>query len=187
VIESRVLRGGSWINNQDNARADNRNHNHPDNRNNNIGFRVVCSSHIHLRPPECRQVPPVTAGGMRRRPMDGAGASSPHAAWRGVRAHIQDEAPPGCAAPRRFPVFIQLRPACRIQPPRSRPISAIMRLTCSYCPSDSQRPAVGQPQIEPELVQAAIGLGQPVAPRGAGSGRPEAARPDPARRPAVAR
>ena len=65
VNESRVLRGGSWNNNQENARADYRNHNHPDNRNNNIGFRVVCSSHIRLRPSDFRQVPPITAGGMR--------------------------------------------------------------------------------------------------------------------------
>ena len=40
--ESRVLRGGAWNNNQDNARTDFRNNNHPNNRNNNIGFRVVC-------------------------------------------------------------------------------------------------------------------------------------------------
>jgi Sulfatase-modifying factor enzyme 1 len=39
-----VLRGGSWNNNQDNARSANRNRNNPNNRNNNIGFRVVCSS-----------------------------------------------------------------------------------------------------------------------------------------------
>jgi hypothetical protein len=37
----RVVRGGSWNNNQNNARAAFRNHNHPDNRNNNNGFRVV--------------------------------------------------------------------------------------------------------------------------------------------------
>jgi hypothetical protein len=43
---SRVLRGGSWINNNDNARASYRNNNAPDNRNNNIGFRVCCVSHI---------------------------------------------------------------------------------------------------------------------------------------------
>jgi hypothetical protein len=43
------VRGGSWNNNQDNARAAYRNHNTPDNRNNNLGFRVVCSSHI-VRP-----------------------------------------------------------------------------------------------------------------------------------------
>src|SRR5262245_49094584 len=35
------LRGGSWINNNDNARAVYRNNNAPGNRNNNIGFRVV--------------------------------------------------------------------------------------------------------------------------------------------------
>jgi hypothetical protein len=40
------LRGGSWNNNSDNARADNRNRNNPDNRNNNRGFRVVSSVHI---------------------------------------------------------------------------------------------------------------------------------------------
>ncbi|QQS49624.1 MAG: SUMF1/EgtB/PvdO family nonheme iron enzyme [Acidobacteriota bacterium] len=37
------LRGGSWNNNQDNARAVYRNNNNPNNRNNNIGFRVVLS------------------------------------------------------------------------------------------------------------------------------------------------
>jgi hypothetical protein len=36
-----VVRGGSWNNNQNNARAAYRNDNNPDNRNNNIGFRVV--------------------------------------------------------------------------------------------------------------------------------------------------
>ncbi|MCP5097174.1 MAG: SUMF1/EgtB/PvdO family nonheme iron enzyme [Chloroflexi bacterium] len=37
----RALRGGSWINNANNARAANRNNNTPANRNNNNGFRVV--------------------------------------------------------------------------------------------------------------------------------------------------
>ncbi|NDD65557.1 MAG: hypothetical protein EBZ36_16515 [Acidobacteria bacterium] len=41
-----LVRGGSWNNNQDNARAAYRNNNHPANRNNNNGFRVVCG----LRP-----------------------------------------------------------------------------------------------------------------------------------------
>jgi hypothetical protein len=36
----RVLRGGSWDNNGRNLRSANRNHNHPDNRNHNIGFRL---------------------------------------------------------------------------------------------------------------------------------------------------
>ena len=41
-----MVRGGSWNNNRDNARCAYRNDNHPDNRNNNIGFRVVRGSHI---------------------------------------------------------------------------------------------------------------------------------------------
>ena len=35
-----MLRGGSWNNDSDNCRSANRNHNDPDNRNNNIGFRL---------------------------------------------------------------------------------------------------------------------------------------------------
>jgi hypothetical protein len=37
----RALRGGSWNNNENNARVSGRNNNNPNNRNNNIGFRVV--------------------------------------------------------------------------------------------------------------------------------------------------
>lgn len=40
---ARVMRGGSWNNNRNNARCSYRNRNEPDNFNNNIGFRVVCS------------------------------------------------------------------------------------------------------------------------------------------------
>jgi formylglycine-generating enzyme required for sulfatase activity len=36
-----VVRGGSCNNNHKNARCAYRNYNHPDSRNNNIGFRVV--------------------------------------------------------------------------------------------------------------------------------------------------
>jgi hypothetical protein len=36
-----VVRGGSWNNNSNNARASYCNRNNPNNRNNNIGFRVV--------------------------------------------------------------------------------------------------------------------------------------------------
>ncbi|MEI7701887.1 MAG: SUMF1/EgtB/PvdO family nonheme iron enzyme, partial [Planctomycetia bacterium] len=36
-----MLRGGSWNNQADNCRSSIRNHNQPDNRNNNIGFRVA--------------------------------------------------------------------------------------------------------------------------------------------------
>ncbi|MDD5392319.1 MAG: SUMF1/EgtB/PvdO family nonheme iron enzyme [Thiothrix sp.] len=36
-----ATRGGSWNNTSDNVRCAIRNRNHPNNRNNNIGFRVV--------------------------------------------------------------------------------------------------------------------------------------------------
>ena len=39
-----VVRGGTWNNNQNNARCAYRNRNQPDNRNNHIGFRVVVRS-----------------------------------------------------------------------------------------------------------------------------------------------
>jgi formylglycine-generating enzyme required for sulfatase activity len=39
----RGLRGGSFDNNDNNLRADNRNNNDPANENNNIGFRVASS------------------------------------------------------------------------------------------------------------------------------------------------
>ena len=40
-----MLRGGSWINNPDNAQCAIRNNNEPHNRNNNVGFRLSCESH----------------------------------------------------------------------------------------------------------------------------------------------
>jgi hypothetical protein len=42
--QTRVLRGGSWNNNADNARGVKRNRNSPDKRNDNNGFRVVSST-----------------------------------------------------------------------------------------------------------------------------------------------
>jgi hypothetical protein len=48
-----VLRGGSFNNNQRNARGAYRNHNNPDNRNINIGFRVGVF-HDLLNLPEMR-------------------------------------------------------------------------------------------------------------------------------------
>jgi formylglycine-generating enzyme required for sulfatase activity len=41
-----VLRGGSWINNRNNARCAYRNRNVPDNFNNNVGFRLALSHDI---------------------------------------------------------------------------------------------------------------------------------------------
>ena len=42
----RAVRGGSWNNNQALARCAARNGNNANNRNDNIGFRVCCASHI---------------------------------------------------------------------------------------------------------------------------------------------
>jgi len=48
IDADRVLRGGSWNNNNtNNFRCANRNNNQPDNRNNNVGFRVVCSAQLY--------------------------------------------------------------------------------------------------------------------------------------------
>jgi len=45
----RVVRGGSFNNNQNNLRCAARNrNNNPDNRNNNWGFRVVCGPSIMI-------------------------------------------------------------------------------------------------------------------------------------------
>jgi hypothetical protein len=82
-VWTRALRGGSWNNNQDNARAAYRNNNHPNNRNNNNGFRVALvvphlipcltgwhpapASGIRLRQKHRFQTcPAVTASGTRR-------------------------------------------------------------------------------------------------------------------------
>jgi len=61
------LRGGSWNNNQANARAAARNRNDIDNRNNDIGFRLLCSAHIPLGP-DCRQARPTKVGRVRWAP-----------------------------------------------------------------------------------------------------------------------
>jgi formylglycine-generating enzyme required for sulfatase activity len=45
----RVLRGGSFNNNDQNVRCAYRNRNNPDNRNRNIGFRVVASTLFKAR------------------------------------------------------------------------------------------------------------------------------------------
>ena len=43
----RVVRGGSWIYNQDSVRASARNHGAPDDRSDLIGFRVLCAPHLN--------------------------------------------------------------------------------------------------------------------------------------------
>ena len=54
---NRVKRGGNWNNNANNCRVANRNNNSPGNENNNLGFRLVSTTHgkdqrcpIHDRP-----------------------------------------------------------------------------------------------------------------------------------------
>lgn len=53
--QARVARGGSWNNNRNNARCSYRNRNEPDNFNNNIGFRLVCSTSFSFVMPEMRR------------------------------------------------------------------------------------------------------------------------------------
>ena len=48
-----MVRGGAFNNNQRNSRCAYRNNNHPDNRNNNIGFRVVVVPRL-ISSPEMR-------------------------------------------------------------------------------------------------------------------------------------
>ncbi len=55
--------GGSWNNPQDNARCANRNDNHPDDRNDNLGFRC-CSKSPRFEGPVPRR--PRNAGPSRR-------------------------------------------------------------------------------------------------------------------------
>ena len=53
----RVLRGGSFNNNEDNVRCAARNRNNPNNRNNNIGFRIFLRTFIRT----CRNCPAGTS------------------------------------------------------------------------------------------------------------------------------
>lgn len=45
---NRVIRGGSWNNDAQNARSANRNNYHPDNRNENLGFRLVSTKDCQI-------------------------------------------------------------------------------------------------------------------------------------------
>ncbi|WP_110721462.1 SUMF1/EgtB/PvdO family nonheme iron enzyme [Thiolinea disciformis] len=44
ILRAGAIRGGSWNNNTENVRCAVRNRNHPNNRNNNVGFRVLLHS-----------------------------------------------------------------------------------------------------------------------------------------------
>jgi Sulfatase-modifying factor enzyme 1 len=65
----RVVRGGAFNNNRQNVRCAYRNNNHPDNRNNNIGFRVV-SHGFRAVCPEKGGLLPVHRGGQGFRGKD---------------------------------------------------------------------------------------------------------------------
>ncbi len=78
-----MLRGGSWNNNQENARAEYRNNNHPQNRNNNIGFRVVSLSTSTFALHDAGMSRQLRLEGCGGESLDGAGTSSLHVGfWR---------------------------------------------------------------------------------------------------------
>ena len=86
----RVLRGGSFNNNQRNVRCAYRNNNNPNNRNNNIGFRCVVAHDI------------LTAGTARRL-RDGLRVEARKTAWpvpgRGPHSRARVRANSNCLAP----------------------------------------------------------------------------------------
>ncbi|MBI1880036.1 MAG: SUMF1/EgtB/PvdO family nonheme iron enzyme, partial [Chloroflexi bacterium] len=96
----KVLRGGSWNNNENNARASNRNNNNPNNQNDNIGFRCVAAA------------PGVVSASQVHR-VHGRGASAPgeHSrpgpGWAAVANSTKDTLPPSrpvglCRGPGRW-------------------------------------------------------------------------------------
>ncbi|MES9902608.1 MAG: SUMF1/EgtB/PvdO family nonheme iron enzyme [Sedimenticola sp.] len=145
VTFRRVVRGGSWINNSDNARASIRNNNNePDNRNNNLGFRLSCLSHIDpvllwrwVRSTRVViSLEALTTSGTVCRSrfadrgeewIDGAGWSRPHGAY--AIGHIANRGASWITLPKRPALYLNC-PACRSQPPNKRPISATISLTC---------------------------------------------------------
>jgi hypothetical protein len=82
------VRGGAWNNNRDNARCAYRNRNHPDNRNNNIGFRVVLRS-AHVLP-VLLLVPP-QGGAARRYTRAARSGNAGRSAQAGLPAEAKEE------------------------------------------------------------------------------------------------
>jgi hypothetical protein len=60
------LLGGSWNNNERNARLPERNDDHPENSNNNIGFRVAAARHYFTAGRKCALVKASGRGKMSR-------------------------------------------------------------------------------------------------------------------------
>jgi len=77
---NRVIRGGSWNNNARNVRAAYRNHNDPDNRNDNLGFRCARAHNRTERSgPEQIAIPGVPPGSpkLNGRRRAGSGEQTP--------------------------------------------------------------------------------------------------------------
>lgn len=155
--QSGVLRGGSWNNNPDNARASNRNRNHPDERNNNIGFRVVSSAHI-----------PATAGSAGiadhglRYAMAGASMAREHP----VRTHCVGR----ISNLEHFGASVRSAPPFSFLPdPAAEQATEFSDLPAHVfiLPVVQPAPMVCQPQIESKLVEPRIAL-QQALPAGAG-------------------
>jgi hypothetical protein len=100
VPTERVLRGGSWINNNErNARCSVRNNNHPANFNDNNGFRVVVRSHrLRATGRQCCALP----FGVDARPVPderSGGRAGPVPGWRSSCASTTCPQPNIKAAP----------------------------------------------------------------------------------------
>ena len=160
------MRGGSWNNNTDNARAAYRNDNDPDNRNNNIGFRVVCSSHIHVPFSRCRHIALATAGVTRRKGVGWRGkvqsarrmvlgAGRIQKPWR--RLGVE----PRGALWFRFADGLA-NPTAEEAPDFGDHAADVFVLS-----GGKPAPVVGEAQVEAEFVEAGIGVAEAGAPGGA--------------------
>ena len=170
VNEPRVLRGGAWNNNSDNARAGYRNNNNPDNRNNHIGFRVVCSSHIRFRPGRCRRVLLVTADGVRRRAVGWMARDYPGRAsadWDAGRIHK-----PGTVWANRPAALSLILVFGRLANPSAQETSNFSdQYTYMFIlPIGEPAPTVNQAEVEAQFVERGIGFGELVAPSGTAPG-----------------
>lgn len=166
-----MVRGGSWNNNQLSARASVRNDNHPDNRNNNIGFRVVCVSHIKRdfwARDTCRPEMPGDHGCRAEgKTLDGAGSSCPHEARRHPRnvGRIRRDGrlpgpmgPKASTFPRRlmnYSPFGLLQPAAE-QPSDFRHHRADVLVLAGAEPL----PGVCEPQVQPQPSERGVGRPQ---------------------------
>lgn len=153
----KVVRGGSWNNNSDNARCAYRNSNQPDNRNNNLGFRVVLrSAHVFLAlllvPASCGTVRLYEcASDIPEMPFDSSESLAAEAKEEEQRqaclVRAQSRRYWGVASagriqkmgaawslypPRSPPKRYFAARLCLIQPPSNFPMVATIRLTCSY-------------------------------------------------------